>query len=92
MKKSLFFIVSIILIQGCTNARISQNLASGAIGCPANQIQITNETATIEGLHNFHAHCSDKEYICSYHQSTGINCTEMAGAGLNNDQDMIGGL
>ncbi len=62
---------------GCTSARISSNLASGAIGCRPDEITILNETATFVGsMHNFEAICKGKRFICSYQPTTGINCKE----------------
>lgn len=90
MNKILFGLIVAALMGGCTSARVSQSLASGAIGCPANQIQITNETATVTGLHNFNAACGGKKYICSYHQSSGINCTEAAS--MASSPEEVGGL
>lgn len=84
--------ISVILLTGCTNARISKNLSSGAIGCPANQIKIQNETAsTIGGMHNWTAICNGISYICSYQETTGVNCSNS----VNNEKsnlEMIGGL
>ena len=71
----LIILISIVtLFFGCTSARISRSLASGAIGCPIKEVKITNETATIEGLHNFTATCDGVEYYCSYMYPNPINC------------------
>ena len=68
----LFFIF--IFLSGCTSARISRSLASGEIGCPVKEVKITNETATLEGLHNFTATCNGVEYHCSYMYPNPIKC------------------
>ena len=76
MRNILFFMLLASVIAGCTSARISRNLSSGAIGCPSQEIQITNETAGIEGTHNWTAVCKGQTFICSYHTTTGANCTK----------------
>lgn len=75
--KALVILVAITM-SGCavTNARISKNLASGEIGCPASAITIENETATYDGSHNFEAICKGRRFFCHYHQSSGIDCKE----------------
>jgi hypothetical protein len=74
--KIKIILASIVLLTifGCTSTRISKSLASGAVGCPIDEVQITNETATIEGLHNFTATCDGVEYFCSYMYPNPINC------------------
>lgn len=68
----------VLLLAGCaiTNERISRNLSAGVIGCPPEEIQIVNETATIEGTHNWEAHCKGKRFICTFQAGTGTHCTE----------------
>jgi len=84
--------ISVILLTGCTNARISQNLSSGVIGCPASQIKIQNETATtIGGMHNWTAICKGQSYICSYQETTGVNCSNSLDS-EQNSLEMVGGL
>jgi hypothetical protein len=68
---------------GCTNARISQGFTSGAVGCPKDEIMIYNETATgpMGGMHAWEAECRGKHFVCSYHETSGVNCSEaLAGA------------
>lgn len=74
----LLIILLVGLTTGCamTNERVSRDLASGEIGCPASEIEIENETATIRGNHNFEAICRGKRFFCHYHQTSGIDCTE----------------
>ena len=74
MFQKILIISIFLLLTGCTSARISQSLASGAIGCPMDEIHITNETATMEGLHNFTATCGGIEHFCSYMYPNPINC------------------
>ncbi|MCW8960169.1 MAG: hypothetical protein OQK29_01315 [Ignavibacteriaceae bacterium] len=76
MKKLLFGLSILALITGCTNARISRNLSSGAIGCHENDITIKDERATVTGLHTWIAECKGHEFVCSYQESTGVNCKE----------------
>lgn len=77
MKTAILVIGVIILIAGCTNARISANLTSGVIGCSPEDITIEKETGEwITGLHAWEAVCNGKRYVCSYQNTTGINCKE----------------
>jgi hypothetical protein len=72
-----------VLSVGCTNARISQGFTSGAVGCPKDEITIYNETATgpMGSMHAWEAECRGKHFICSYHETSGVNCREaLAGA------------
>lgn len=63
---------------GGTNPEVSRRLASGAIGCPANQIGISNEQAT-RGIHTFTAHCNGREYFCTYKYPAPITCSQAEG-------------
>lgn len=65
-------------IFGGTNPEISRRLASGAIGCPDNEIGISNEKAT-RGVHTFTAHCRGREYFCTYKYPAPISCSQAAG-------------
>ena len=77
MTKAIMILMVSMAFASCTSARISADLASGAIGCPPDQIIIVNETATLVGArHNFEAICKGKHFICSYQPTTGINCKE----------------
>lgn len=76
MKKMILVLIMIVALLGCTSARVSRNLSSGAIGCPPQDIEILNETADRDGMHNFEAICKDKHFFCSYHKTAGINCKE----------------
>jgi hypothetical protein len=74
----LLLSATIISVGGCTSMRISQDLSSGVIGCPARDIAIVNEEATISGTHTWEAHCGKKVYFCSYQETTGVHCTPKA--------------
>jgi len=77
MKNTIMVLVVSMVLFSCTSARISSDLASGAIGCRPDEITIINETATFVGArHNFEAICKGKRFICSYQPTTGINCKE----------------
>ena len=76
MKKLIVVLMGLLIVAGCTSARVSRNLSSGAIGCPPQDIEILNETASYDGTHNFEAICKGKRFFCSYHTTTGINCKE----------------
>lgn len=87
------YLIAVVLLTGCTNTSISKKMSSGAIGCPANQIAIQNETASgfLGGMHNWTAICNGTSYVCSYQETTGVNCS----ASENNEQrnlESIGGL
>ncbi|RYD15768.1 MAG: hypothetical protein EOP90_07425 [Lysobacteraceae bacterium] len=71
------------LSAGCTNARISQGFTSGAVGCPRGEITIYNETASgpMGSMHAWEAECRGKHFVCSYHETSGVRCSEaLAGA------------
>jgi hypothetical protein len=77
MKNAIMVLIVAMAFSSCTSARISSEMASGAIGCRPNEITILNETASFSGgRHNFEAICKGKLFICSYHSSTGMNCKE----------------
>ena len=77
MKTTIMILVVSMALFSCTSARISSDLASGAIGCRPDEITILNETASVIGArHNFEAICKGKHFICSYQPTTGINCKE----------------
>lgn len=63
---------------GGKNPEISRRLASGAIGCPDNEIGISNEKAS-RGVHTFTAHCRGREYFCTYNYPSPITCSQAAG-------------
>lgn len=63
---------------GGNDPEISRRLASGAIGCPANEVGISNEQAT-RGVHTFTAHCKGREYFCTYNYPAPISCSQSAG-------------
>ena len=63
---------------GGNDPEISRRLASGAIGCPANEVGISNEQAT-RGIHTFTAHCKGREYFCTYKYPAPISCSQSAG-------------
>jgi hypothetical protein len=74
----IIILLFLTLISGCavTNPEISKNLTSGVIGCPPNEITISNETASMESNHNWTAECKGKIFICSYHPTSGVDCTK----------------
>lgn len=79
--KALIFVTAVLLAAisaSCTNARISQGFTSGAVGCPRDEITIYNETASgpMGSMHAWEAECRGKHFVCSYHETAGVNCTE----------------
>jgi hypothetical protein len=73
----IFAFISMLILVGCTNARISQSLSSGAIGCPAKQIKITEERAPAEGVHDWVAECKGIKYACNYNYPNPATCKEI---------------
>ena len=76
MKKLIVIAALAALMGGCTSARISKSLASGAVGCPTKMIEIEDETAGIEGVHNFTAVCKGVKYYCTYMYPNPISCKQ----------------
>lgn len=75
MIKLIFLFFTLVF---CTSAiasstQISQNLASGAIGCPPKTILIT-DYASNRGVHTFGALCEGQKYYCTYMYPNSINC------------------
>ena len=76
MRMKIFIISAFcILLMGCTSARVSRSLASGAVGCPPNEIEIIDETVN-SGVHNFTARCNGVDYFCTYMYPNPISCKE----------------
>ncbi|MFZ6871825.1 hypothetical protein ACO0LF_07165 [Undibacterium sp. Di27W] len=78
MKKlTKFLVVPMLLasVSACTSTKISQNLASGAIGCSPTDIGIFNEKVS-SGVHTFMASCGSKKYFCTYLYPNPIACKE----------------
>ena len=75
-KKTLLAVLALCLLAGCTSTRISKKFSAGEIGCDEGSIQIANESASIEGMHNWVAVCHGKKYVCSYHTGDGATCKE----------------
>ena len=76
MIKAIFFVLMLGVLAACTSAKISRSLASGAIGCAPNDIQILNETANVGGVHNFTAVCKGVNYVCTYKYPNPTACTK----------------
>lgn len=77
------FILIFMLLGGCTSARISQSISSGLIGCPAKEIKITEEKASMSGIHDWIAECNGKKYACNYLHEGPSNCSEIKGKNLS---------
>ena len=67
----------LMLMAGCTSARISQSISSGLIGCPSKEIKITEEKASMSGIHDWIAECNGKKYACNYLYEGPSNCSEI---------------
>ena len=84
MKSKLVAIITIIILatvslftMSCTSARISSQFTSGQVGCLPEKITITNETAGLNGMHNWIAECNGKKYVCVYHYGDGAKCSKI---------------
>ena len=75
--KSLIVILIVMLMSGCTSARISRSLSSGAIGCQSDKIKIFNEKASASGTHEWIAECNGTKYVCNYVYGSTTNCKEL---------------
>ncbi len=64
-----------VMVAGCTSPRISSTLSSGIIGCPSDEIKISDEKA-FGSVHEWVAECRGKRYICSYTYGSNTNCKE----------------
>lgn len=82
-KATTLMLAVCLLATGCTSTRISKKFSAGEIGCDEDSIQIANESASIEGMHNWIAICHGKKYVCSYHTGDGATCKEAL------DQNML---
>ena len=84
--KLVVLVVLVLLSAGCTSMQVSQNLASGAIGCSPESIVIENEDVD-NGVHTFSATCHGKQYYCTYMYPNPISCkaasTETSGQAGN---------
>jgi hypothetical protein len=77
MRMKIFIIFALcVLLIGCTSARVSRSLASGAIGCPPNEIEMINETVN-SGVQNFTVRCNGVYYFCTYKYPNPISCKEI---------------
>lgn len=75
-KATTLMLTACLLATACTSTRISKKFSAGEIGCDEDSIQIANESASIEGMHNWVAVCHGKKYVCSYHHGDGATCKE----------------
>lgn len=83
MKRLIVLFGAAIIASGCTSARISRDLSTGLVGCPADDIEIVDEDATASGTHTWIAVCHGKRFACGYQVSTGANCKEIVGQGTD---------
>lgn len=77
MRTCAVFLTASIALSGCanTNERVSRSLASGSVGCPADEVVIENETAS-GNIHNFTAVCKGARFSCTYLYPNPISCKE----------------
>lgn len=69
----IFALLCWLLLTAFTNANISRSLASGAVGCPPDEIGISKEDDT-RGVHSFTATCHGVDYFCTYIYPAPISC------------------
>jgi hypothetical protein len=77
--KTVALAVLALICTGCTSMTVSQNLASGSIGCSPEEITIVNEDVD-NGVHTFQAICKGTEYYCTYMYPNPISCKEASSA------------
>lgn len=75
-RQIIILVMVACLATACTSTRISKKFSAGEIGCDEDSIQIANESASIEGMHNWVAICKGIKYVCSYHTGDGATCKE----------------
>ena len=66
-----------------SKTRISQNLVSGVVGCPARSILISDYSASsknpfVVSAHTFTATCNEVKYYCSYLYPNPVTCKASA--------------
>ena len=66
-------VLCFFLLTAFTNPDISRSLASGAVGCPVEEIGISKEDDT-RGVHSFTATCRGVDYFCTYIYPAPISC------------------
>ncbi len=76
MGKIWLALAILVMVAGCTSARISKSLSSGVIGCPSNEIEIIDEQASVSGTHEWIAECRGKRYVCNYVYGSTTTCKE----------------
>lgn len=77
--KTIGAAVTCLLCASCTSVTVSQDLASGTIGCSPEEITILNEDVD-NTVHTFKAVCKGAEYYCTYMYPNPISCKETNGA------------
>lgn len=76
--RALAVAATCLLCASCTSVTVSQNLASGTIGCSPDEITILDEDVD-NTVHTFKAVCRGKEYFCTYMYPNPISCKEPGG-------------
>lgn len=71
--RTLTAVLCFFLLTAFTNSNISRSLASGAVGCPPDEIGIGKEDDT-RGVHSFTATCHEVDYFCTYIYPAPISC------------------
>ena len=88
---TLFFCANSI---AASKEKISQNLVSGIIGCPADSILISDYSASsknpfIVSAHTFTAACNNVKYYCSYLYPGPATCKEAAKPILKTEEEEL---
>jgi hypothetical protein len=76
-------VLVLLLVPGCLSAA---RRSSGAIGCPAEEVQITNESIGMFGDNTWTATCHGRRYLCSMNgtgagQADQVTCSPAGGGG-----------
>ena len=66
-------------LNGCSNnSSIARQVTSLNVGCKIEEVQVTNETADLNGTLNWTAKCNGKTYSCSYLNESSSDCYEVS--------------
>jgi hypothetical protein len=69
---------SLVFLGGCFGAEALQQVSSGYVGCPADEVEITNDTAGFN-QRSWDASCRGRTYHCSGVAKAGLSCVEDRG-------------
>ena len=65
MRNIIYLFVMVMAVSGCMSIGTAQRISSGKIGCPPNEIIITNFQQPIISPITWVAECKGKKYFCT---------------------------